>query len=268
MTPDRRALLAGLATLPFLLPVHPARARDGAPDLFELPWPDMERINSTLWIRRAAPDLWVTCFTFHQGDDLGYVPANGLIVASDDGATIVDTGWTVEQGRMLLATARRVTGRPVARAIATHFHFDRTGGALAMREAGVPLLAHPFATGLARAYGMPEPDPVKGLEKGPVMAGPVELFFPGAGHTRDNITVWHPGSATLYGGCLVKATTSRDLGNLEDADTAAYAASIEAVARRYPERRLTVPGHGTVAGDSLAHTLALAQRLPLTPPLP
>jgi metallo-beta-lactamase class B len=184
------------------------------------------------------------------------VPCNGLIVAGPAGATIVNTGNNWEQGAMLADAAKRLTGQPPAQAIATHFHNDTTGGIAAMRAADVPVYGHPFTIGLAQTYGERVPEPVKGLEKGPITLGPVELFYPGAGHTRDNITVWHPASGTLFGGCLLRATTDKGVGSRGDADMAAYPATLERLAARYPERRFTVPGHGTIAGDSLGWTRA------------
>lgn len=250
---SRRTFLAATAALASA----PAWAdKTGVPDLWELPVEGMERVGPTVWVKGLAPDIWITCFTWST-PDLGYVPANGLIVAGDPGPTIVDTGVSADQGALLLATARRLTGRPATQAIATHFHSDRTGGIEAMRAADVAVFAHPYSVGLAQAYGEPVPVPVKGLEKDPVTLGPVELYFPGAGHTRDNITVWHPASRTLFGGCLLRATTDKKLGNLADADILAYPATIDRLAGRYPERRFTIPGHGSAAGDALVWTRKL-----------
>jgi metallo-beta-lactamase class B len=247
-------------------------ARDGAPDLWELPVTDMKRIAPTMWVKELAPAVWITCFTFDT-PDLGYVPCNGLIIAGLSGPTIIDTGVTSEQGALLLSTAKRLTGEPATRAIATHFHNDRTGGVEAMRAANIPVLAHPYSVGLAQAYGAPVPQPVKGLEKGPVRLDSIELFFPGAGHTRDNITIWHQESGTLFGGCLLRATTDNGVGSLSDADIVAYRSTVDRLAKRYPERRFTIPGHGTIAGDALSWTrgrvsMAISKKARAKRPLP
>ena len=243
------ALLAGAAA--------PAYAANGAPDFLQLPVEGMERVSPTVWVKSLAPNVWITCFTFDAGGRFGWVPCNGLIIAGDRGPTIVDTGNTREQGEILLQIAARVAGAPAAQAIATHFHEDRTGGVEAMRAAGVPVYAHPYSVGLAQAYGFPAPAPVRGLEKEAVTLGPVELFYPGAGHTRDNITVWHAESGVLFGGCLLRATTDNQIGSLSDADINAYPASIARLIARYPQRRITIPGHGSAAGDALDWTRQL-----------
>lgn len=205
----RREML--LATAAATLISNSAYAgRDGAPDWLELPVKDMERLESNVWIAKLLPDLWVTCFTF-DAPNLGWVPCNGLIIGTGSSTTVVDTGNTLQQGNTLLSAARRVTGTRVERAVVTHFHGDRTGGTAAFLEAGVPVLGHPFTTGLAIAYGQPVPQAVRGLEKGAVDFGAFELFYPGPGHTRDNVTVWHKESRCLFGGCLLRATTDKQI---------------------------------------------------------
>ncbi len=247
---NRRTFLTAIASLSS----RPAwAARDGAPDLWELPVANMERIGPTVWVKGLAPGVWITCFTFDT-PDLGWVPCNGLITAGPSGATIIDTGVTREQGALLLGAAKRLTGQPAKQAIATHFHNDRTGGIEAMRAANISVFAHPYSVGLAQAYGFPVPQPVKGLEKGPVRLGSHELFYPGAGHTRDNITVWHQESGVLFGGCLLRATTDKGVGSLSDADIAAYPGTLDRLAERYPDRRFTIPGHGAIVGDALSWT--------------
>jgi metallo-beta-lactamase class B len=228
-------------------------ARDGSPDLWELPVSNMERIGRTTWVKELTSGVWITCFTFDT-PDLGWVPCNGLIIAGASGPTIIDTGVTKEQGALLLTTAKRLTGQAATQAIATHFHADRTGGIEAMRTANVAVFAHPFSVGLAQAYSFPVPQAVKGLEKGPVRLGVLELFYPGAGHTRDNITVWHEQSGLLFGGCLLRATTDKGIGSLSDGDLAAYPDTLNRLADRYPHPRITIPGHGSIAGDVIDWT--------------
>lgn len=250
----RRAFLVGALSLPLLAGKSGTRD-DGAPDALELPVATMRRVNPTLWIAPLASDIWISCFTARLA--AGWYPANGLIIAHKDGATLIDTGWSRAQGEALLRVAGEITGQPVRQAIATHFHSDRLGGIEAFRRAGVPVLAHPLTSGLARAYGTAEPDPLAGLEKGPMTIGGVELVFPGAGHSRDNITAWHAPSRTLFGGCLVKSTTSTDLGNLEDADRDGWNTALAALEKRYPARQFTITGHGSIAGDPIAHSRRL-----------
>lgn len=225
------------------------------PQALELPIPEMERIAPDLWVAPLAEGLWITCATGLVGG-LWY-PANGLIVADGSGSTLVDPGWTRDQAANLLRHATERLKRPVARAIATHFHSDRVGGLEALRRVELPFYAHPLTVGLARAYGTPEPDPLPELAKGSAQIGGVELFYPGPGHTRDNITAWHGPSRTLFGGCLLKSATAPSIGNVEDADLIHYDETLDRLVARYPSRARTIPGHGSIAGDPIAATRAL-----------
>lgn len=120
---DRRSLIAGLAAFPLI--AAKAAPDEGAPQALELPIPDMKRLAATVWVGKLAEGLWLTCFT-SKLPQLGWYPANGMIVAGDDGATVVDPGWNAEQGKLILDTAASLTGGKVARGIATHYHSDRT----------------------------------------------------------------------------------------------------------------------------------------------
>ena len=51
--------------------------------------------------------------------------------------------------------------------------------------------------------------------------GPLKVFYPGPGHTSDNITVGIDGTDIAFGGCLIKDSKAKSLGNLGDADTRA-----------------------------------------------
>ena len=53
--------------------------------------------------------------------------------------------------------------------------------------------------------------------------GPLKVFYPGPGHTSDNITVGIDGTDIAFGGCLIKDSKAKSLGNLGDADTEHYA---------------------------------------------
>ena len=44
-------------------------------------------------------------------------------------------------------------------------------------------------------------------------------YFTPAGHTSDNITVGIDGTDIAFGGCLIKDSKAKSLGNLGDADT-------------------------------------------------
>lgn len=84
----------------------------------------------------------------------------------------------------------------------------------------------------------------------------IEVFYPGSGHTEDNIVVWLPKSNILFGGCFVKSIHSKNLGNIEDASIKIWPASIQKVINKYPDIKVVVPGHGKVGDTSLLKNTA------------
>lgn len=261
--PTRRYLLKGAAcaccagTFAGGLTASAAEAEDlGLPTILELGTAPMTRIGPTLWVARIAPTVWLHTTT-HPVGGLIY-PANGLLLLRDGEALLIDTGWTPSQAQLLAEWVRSELKARLRLAVATHFHNDRTGGVEALKALGVRTVAHPLTSRLAQAHGLPTPEPLVGFEDGVFrLDDGCELFFPGAGHTRDNIVAYVPDAQILYGGCFLKSATSADLGNLSDAVVSDWAASVEKMRARYPSPRITAPGHGTVTGDATAHTLAL-----------
>jgi metallo-beta-lactamase class B len=155
---------------------------------------------------------------------------------------------------------------PVAGAISTHSHEDRTGGVSALRKRGIPTGALQLTVELARAAGKSAPD---ALFASGAFADPrgFEAFFPGAGHAPDTIVVWFPKQRVLFGGCLIKAAESTDLGFVGDADLGHWPAAIEAVRARYPGATVVVPGHGEPSTvRALERTLELLKARPKPAP--
>jgi metallo-beta-lactamase class B len=192
----------------------------------------------------------------------GSVLSHGLVVATPEGALVVDTTWDDASTETLLAEARRVAGARVRAVVATHAHDDKMGGMRAVRAAGIRSYAHAFSNADAPARGLAPASDVLFADgsRDFALAG-VEVFHPGAGHTRDNLVVYVPSARVLFGGCLVRPGAATDLGNVADGDVAHWAEAVRAVAARFPDARIVVPSHGAAGGrELLAHTLALAEK--------
>jgi metallo-beta-lactamase class B len=245
--------LTALLTAPAL-----AASRKGDPQALEIATPEMHRVSDTLWIGRLTPNVWIHTTT-HVIDGAGYYPANGAIVIDGTESLLIDTGWNDADTTAILTEWQRRKNPPITKALVTHFHYDRLGGIPELTRRGIPAYGNPRTIGLAIDAGFKPPQPLHELEKHPRRLGNVEVFYPGAGHTRDNIVAWIPTDNVLFGGCLIKATTAPDLGNLADADVKAYPATIRTLMHKYSPTH-TIPGHGTINGNSIAHTLKLTQR--------
>lgn len=207
------------------------------------------RLSADVQVRRIAPGLWVHTTWMPLGDGTPY-PANGMLLATPDGSVLIDTGWNEAQTDTLLAWAAR-EGRPVRRAYVTHAHNDRMGGIAALRRAGVPVQGSTLTARIAQTEGLSGPDVLPGMdvpmEGEPLRQGLVELFYPGPGHTRDNIVVWFPRQHVLFGGCLIKADTATTVGNVADADVPNWPYAVRRVREAFPGPRVVVPGHGALS---------------------
>ncbi|WP_426756520.1 subclass B1 metallo-beta-lactamase [Myxococcus sp. Y35] len=205
-------------------------------------------------VHQLAPGVW-RHVTVVDTERFGRVYTNGLIVEDGETSLLVDTGWDARQGALLLSWARDTLRRPVRAAVVTHYHTDRLGGVPALVPHGIPVHGLEETARIAAALDLPGPSETFTESQS---MGPLELFFPGAGHAKDNVVVWHRESGVLFGGCFVKDATSKDLGNLEDADVGAWPASLQRVRQRFPEARVVIPGHGQPGGpELLSHTEAL-----------
>lgn len=218
--------------------------------------PSEYTVAEDIQVRRLAPGVWL--HTTLAGEELGRYagyPANGLLIEDGEEALLVDMGWNARHAEGLLTWARETLRRPVRAAVVTHFHSDRTGGVPALVARGLPVYGLEDTVKLATERGLPVPPRTVAPEQ---TWGPLELFYPGAGHARDNLVVFHPGSGVLFGGCFVKDGAAKDLGNVADADVAAWPASLERTRQRFPGTRVVVPGHGAPGGLELFdHTRTL-----------
>jgi metallo-beta-lactamase class B len=138
-----------------------------------------------------------------------------MIIDRPGGSLLIDTGWTPDQAEALVRWAKKSLSSPIATAVGTHFHNDRIGGVEILRKNSIPILAHPLTCSLAEKLGVPVPEAIAEFNgRSYRLNADCELFFPGAGHTRDNIVAWLPQQGVLFCGCLLKSSTAADLATL------------------------------------------------------
>ena len=208
-------------------------------------------------VRPLGPKVWL--YVSHQQ---GF-PTNGLVVEGAGASVLVDAGWDWREAAWLFDFAAKRLHAPIRDVIVTHAHRDRIGGAgeALRRGARVHALARTIARAHERGQALPN---VTEPEQASLTIGGVtlELFYPGAGHTDDNLVLYLPASRILYGGCFLKSGDAHDLGNIKDADLTAWPASLARLSERFPQRAIVVPGHGALGGDPIARTAALLRAQP------
>jgi metallo-beta-lactamase class B len=248
-TRSAAAAAISLAALSFATAcATPSRIRDLGPDL--------QLLHATEWI-------WV-----HVSEDeterWGTIPANGMLLVGEEESLLIDTGWNEPQAARIAEFARDQLEKPIRTVIVTHAHGDRMGGLRAIAAPEVVVYAHELTAGEVAKLALPLKK-VIGFEQSldiTIGGHPLELYYPGGGHTKDNITVWLPEAKILFGGCIVKSGRSTDLGNREDAVLAEWPMSLLRLLQRYPTVELVIPGHGPPGGSELLHhTLGLLEQV-------
>ncbi|WP_236648899.1 MULTISPECIES: subclass B1 metallo-beta-lactamase [Spirosoma] len=194
------------------------------------------------------------------------VPSNGLIIKTNDGVVLVDTGWdsdgNTDNTEDLLRWVADSLHQPIRLCIVTHAHEDRVGGISALRKAGIRVVSTPLTAQKSVKLGYEAPEAVLSNDTTlNIGQEPIHCYFPGEGHTSDNIVVWLPNQQILHGGCFVKSVAAFGMGNVADANLNAWASSVRNVMNRFGSARIVVPGHDSW-GDtqSLEHTLRLLEK--------
>ena len=251
------AILAGCATPPppSGIPASASEVAVGHPSADEIPPGEvrLRQIRDGVWVHVATQEI-AEGFVF---------PSNGLVVRDGDDLLLVDSAWGGKNTAALLEAIEAEIGLPVRRAVSTHFHDDRVGGVDTLIAAGVATYGTPLTRRLAKARGNEAPvHLLDGLSEpgDAVRLGPVEVFYPGAGHAPDNLVVYVPEAAVLFGGCAVHEASRQSAGNVEDADLNTWSSAIRRMQDQYPEAEVVVPGHGVPGGPELLdHTIAVVE---------
>ncbi|WP_262692644.1 subclass B1 metallo-beta-lactamase [Kordiimonas aestuarii] len=212
-------------------------------------------------INRLADGVW-RHVSFHDYNG-NRVASNGLIVRDGDQLYLVDSAWGDENTETLLDLIDERFGLPVAAAVATHSHADRAAGADVFARRGIPFYASEATRALVPQWGLAVPAETLDIAHkagAKTRLGPLEIMYPGVGHTADNLVVWLPALDLLFGGCVVRGGTSKDLGYFKEGDPLAWADAMELIIRQYGTAEIVVPGHGET-GDAvlLSHTADLIE---------
>jgi len=151
-------------------------------------------------------------------------PSNGLIVNTSNNVVLIDAAWDNVQTQQLLQWIKSNLKKKVELAIISHSHDDRIGGIRIVLANGVKVISTMLTAERAEKDGFPRPESIVPMKDSSFMIGKTEIetFYPGRGHSPDNIVVWLPDQKILFGGCLVKSAESAGLGNIADASLAEW----------------------------------------------
>ncbi|MBL7755581.1 MAG: BlaB/IND/MUS family subclass B1 metallo-beta-lactamase [Chitinophagaceae bacterium] len=217
--------------------------------------------TESLKITQLKSDFYVyTTYNTYQDTK---IPAHGMYVVTQHGVILFDTPWDTTQFQPLLDSIRTRHQLDVVLCIATHWHADRTAGLTYYRQKGIKTFTTRLTDELAQKNKHPRAEYIMYQDTIFQFANHVfEVFYPGEGHTADNIVIWFANERILYGGCLIKGAKVKDLGYLGDANVQEYFNTLCRVKNRYPKPKfILVSHHDWKSKKALNHSIRLARRL-------
>lgn len=197
--------------------------------------------------------------SYSHVDGYGLVSSNGLVVIDNGKAFIVDTPWSDRDTEKLVHWVQENDYELIG-SVSTHWHGDRTAGIQWLNDHAISTYATTLTNDILREN---KKEPAKHTLKqndSTLANGLIEVFYPGGGHTVDNVVVWLPKSKILFGGCFVRSLDSEGLGYTGEARIDQWSKSAQNALSRYPGAQTVIPGHGE-PGDIalLKHTIDLAE---------
>jgi len=193
----------------------------------------IEKINSQLY-------LYTTYNTF-EGTKYA---ANAVYLITKKGVILFDTPWDSTQYQPLLDSIKQKHQLPVIAVYATHWHEDRAGGFAYYNRIGIPTYATKMTNDLLKANHKAQATHLVKINKTYKVGGQsFVLNFFGAGHSLDNVVVWFPDYQILDGGCFIKSSEAKNLGNIVDGDVKAWKPALARLLAKYPHIKMVIPGH-------------------------
>lgn len=194
------------------------------------------------------------------------IDANAVVVVSGNDALLFDTPWDKAQTEELLHWVKDSLHKNIIGCIITHAHVDRIGGIDVMHQNKIPTYAYHLTKQEAIRNKHTLPQHLFYDQDTTFLCGDIDIiaYYPGAGHTVDNIVLYLPSKQFLYGGCFIKSGYSKSIGNIADANVQAWPISLSNVERRFQEKgiKMVIPGHGSwESSDAFKTTRQLLKEL-------
>lgn len=191
------------------------------------------------------------------------VPANGMYVVTKQGVVLFDTPWDTTQFQPLLDSIQARHHQPVIMAFATHWHSDKTAGLEYYRQKGIRTYTTHKTDEWSKKNGTKRAAFLMGKDTLFNVGGyQFETYYPGPGHTDDNIVIWFPKEKVLYGGCLIKGASDTNLGFLGDGNVKEYVHTLKRVQQKYPQPKHIIVAHSDWKDlNSLKHSIEMAADL-------
>ncbi len=114
-----------------------------------------------------------------------------MLVVTKEGLVLIDTPWKNEQTDELIKLSKDVFGKDFKLAIVTHAHHDTIGGIDSLLKNNIKVISTQQTLEEAKRNGFSQPQAkLKTSSKFKIGDINLETFYPGEGHSPDNIVVW------------------------------------------------------------------------------
>lgn len=202
-----------------------------------------QTIHPPLEISHLTADCYVYT-TYNDPGNGSLFPSNSMYVVTADGVVLIDTPWDSTQFQPLLDSIAARHQKKVIMCISTHFHADRTAGLEYYRHLGIKTYTTRRTDEFSKIRNEKRSEFIIDQDTTfHVSQLTFQTYYPGQGHSPDNIVVWLPKEKVLYGGCFVKSTEASGLGNLGDANPVEWVKSVKKVERKFRKPEFIIPGH-------------------------
>lgn len=188
-------------------------------------------------------------------------PSNSMYMVTKNGVVLIDTPWDLDQMQPLLDSIKTKHNKDVVMCVVTHYHDDRSGGLDLLKAKGIKTYSTTQTWEISSGRKEPKAQYQFINDTTFQLAGmKFQTYYPGEGHTKDNIVIWFPKEKALFGGCLFKSTEVPNLGNVADANVELWPTAIRNVMGKFPKAEFVIPGHyGWSKPQALTHTLQLLE---------
>lgn len=217
--------------------------------------------EAKLTISHLTGDFYI--YTTYNTYEKSKVPANGMYLVTDNGVVMFDTPWDTTQFQPLLDSIRLRHNKVVVLCMATHWHSDKTAGLEYYRQQGIKTYTTALTDDLSKKNNKKRAEFLMAKDTlFNVGQYSFETYYPGQGHTEDNIVIWFKKEKILYGGCLIKGVDDENLGYLGDANVTEYASTLKKVQRKCRKPKFIIIAHSDWKNiNSLKHSIMMAKEL-------
>lgn len=215
-----------------------------------------KKINEALYLIRITDNVWM------HVSFLDNYPCNGMVLIESNEAFLFDTPSHDSVTVDLINYLKNEMNLEITGLVTADWHIDSQGGLAVINELNIPGYSHEMTRKIAKSKELPITS--NGFSDSLTLhfeGQTIELYYPGAAHTMDNIVAWLPEQKILFAACMVKIVSQNNLGFTGDGDENAYPETLQKVIDKYHMAEYVISGHGNYGGfEMVTHTKKIADK--------